>query len=115
MGIHLYPIDNAIPPTVGQHPQPIVLKVSKTVCATNWKNLSDHLHSLSQLISAGQPGYLRLRIATPSVQMHTGPRSPIFGGRCDSGDRRSRTPRVDRLVDKAVRRPEQRKLTSALP
>ena len=39
MGIHPYPIDNAIPPAVGQHPQPIILKVSKTIGPPG-----DHFH-----------------------------------------------------------------------
>lgn len=31
MGIHPYPIDNAIPPAVGQHSLPIILKVPETI------------------------------------------------------------------------------------
>jgi hypothetical protein len=39
MSIHPYPINNAIPPAVGQHPQPIILKVSKTISPSR-----DHFH-----------------------------------------------------------------------
>jgi len=39
MGIHTHTIDYSIPPTVGQYPQPIILKVPKTIRPSR-----DHLH-----------------------------------------------------------------------
>ena len=39
MGIHPYPIDDTVPPAVGQHSQPIILKVSETISPPR-----DHLH-----------------------------------------------------------------------
>jgi len=39
MATHLYTVDNANPPAVGQHPQPIILKVPETIGSPG-----DHFH-----------------------------------------------------------------------
>ena len=46
MGTHLHTVDNAIPPAVGQHSQPIILKVPEPIGPSR-----DHLHLVVEALS----------------------------------------------------------------
>jgi len=45
MGIHTYPIDNTVPPAVGQYSQPIILKVPETI-----RSPRDHFHLVMEAL-----------------------------------------------------------------